>query len=104
MCRSLTDRERFVFQGHASSACDMFPSQRANHMATGNAYPVPMLAVQLIPMIKQAVQSKVITRAKRQSDVPLNTLMEMASVFDGIPKQDGCKRRRRAVLSKHSSV
>ena len=76
--RFLTIQERFRLIGYKASVSGMFKSKRAALKASGNAYTVPMMASAILPLVRQAIQSGVITpshqKAKSHSE-----LFEMAA-------------------------
>ena len=51
--RFLSDEERFRFAGHPAGKAKMFSTSRDRKRAAGNAYPVPMLAAVVIPLIER---------------------------------------------------
>ena len=76
--RFLTIQERFRLIGYKASVRGMFKSKRAALKASGNAYTAPMMASAILPLVRQAIQSGVITpshqKAKSHSE-----LFEMAA-------------------------
>jgi site-specific DNA-cytosine methylase len=49
--RYLADQERFLLQGHRSVLHQLMPNKTMSRRCTGNAYPVPMLASVLSPLL-----------------------------------------------------
>ena len=94
--RTLTDRERFKVMGHDGSYWDDFGTCTAAREASGNAYAVPMLAVAVLPLVKEAVMTGVVHRSgpRKKTEQELLEMIRDYDVTTGLVPARTLKRRK----------